>query len=218
MSKIVRISDEIFERLQNYAEPFIDTPSTVIEKLLDYYEGSSGIRQSVHSPNLFLAPASRDNFIKTIQSPVAFIDIEHLLTKEQKKELSGRTSDLKNLHCWAMSNSNRSKYKEMEESDIVLFTIKGTGKFECYGRVIYKCENSKLGDKLWEDGRLRSWHLIYFLTDIKFIEIEKTKLVTELGYKENYVVPGVTRVSSLKLDSILSRFSSLDDFLESFSR
>ncbi len=38
MSKVIRISEETFLRLQEHAEPLIDTPATVIERLLDYYE------------------------------------------------------------------------------------------------------------------------------------------------------------------------------------
>ncbi|WP_013322567.1 T4SS efffector SepA family protein [Gloeothece verrucosa] len=37
-SRVIRISESIFTRLQSHAEPLVDTPATVIEKLLDYYE------------------------------------------------------------------------------------------------------------------------------------------------------------------------------------
>ncbi|MEA5522158.1 T4SS efffector SepA family protein [Limnoraphis robusta] len=38
MSKVIRISNQIFTRLQEIAEPLTDTPATVIERLLDFYE------------------------------------------------------------------------------------------------------------------------------------------------------------------------------------
>lgn len=38
MSKVVRISEETFIRLQEHAEPLVDTPATVIERMLDFYE------------------------------------------------------------------------------------------------------------------------------------------------------------------------------------
>ena len=37
-NKIIRIRPEVFKRLQKYAEPLNDTPSSVIEKILDDYE------------------------------------------------------------------------------------------------------------------------------------------------------------------------------------
>ncbi len=35
---VVRIPDPVFERLQAIATPFVDTPATVIERLLEFYE------------------------------------------------------------------------------------------------------------------------------------------------------------------------------------
>ena len=40
MSKEIKIADLIFERLQKLAKPLIDTPETVIRRLLDHYESS----------------------------------------------------------------------------------------------------------------------------------------------------------------------------------
>jgi len=40
MMPVVRIPDPVFERLQSIAKPFVDTPATVIERLLDFYEGA----------------------------------------------------------------------------------------------------------------------------------------------------------------------------------
>lgn len=41
MSPVIRISQPIYERLQSIAEPFTDTPASVIEKLLDVYDQQS---------------------------------------------------------------------------------------------------------------------------------------------------------------------------------
>ncbi|MFV1980997.1 MAG: hypothetical protein ACC655_07585 [Rhodothermia bacterium] len=38
MSKVIRISEETFIRLQEHAEPLVDTPATVIDRLLEFYE------------------------------------------------------------------------------------------------------------------------------------------------------------------------------------
>lgn len=38
MMPVVRIPDELFERLQVHAKPFVDSPASVIERLLDFYE------------------------------------------------------------------------------------------------------------------------------------------------------------------------------------
>ncbi|MBW2307970.1 MAG: hypothetical protein JRG73_13675 [Deltaproteobacteria bacterium] len=38
MSRVIRISESIFQRLQKLAIPLEDTPASVIEKLLDFYD------------------------------------------------------------------------------------------------------------------------------------------------------------------------------------
>lgn len=41
MLPVIRISDSIFERLQALATPLVDTPATVIERLLDSFESQT---------------------------------------------------------------------------------------------------------------------------------------------------------------------------------
>lgn len=42
---VIRIPDPVFERLQSLATPFVDTPATVIERLLDHYDASGPSRE-----------------------------------------------------------------------------------------------------------------------------------------------------------------------------
>ncbi|CDZ31216.1 Hypothetical protein, partial CDS, partial [Neorhizobium galegae bv. officinalis] len=39
MTKNILVNDDVFARLQKLAEPFVDTPETVITRLLDAYTG-----------------------------------------------------------------------------------------------------------------------------------------------------------------------------------
>ncbi len=50
MSPVIRISDAIFKRLQEHATPLVDTPATVIEKLLDFYDRSDKTIQTTKTP------------------------------------------------------------------------------------------------------------------------------------------------------------------------
>jgi hypothetical protein len=51
MMPVIRIPDSTFERLQTIAKPFVDTPASVIERLLDFYEaGSGGQKQPPNVP------------------------------------------------------------------------------------------------------------------------------------------------------------------------
>jgi hypothetical protein len=175
MSKVIRIDDDTFTRLQNLAEPFVDTPSSVIERLLNYYESSkSPIQPPELSPisatinqkekkmakNLFLAPASDDNLRKTIIKSVSFSDIESLITEKEQEVIISSASNSNTLNCWAMTESNRSKYDEMTLGDMVIFSVKDSGKFQYSGKVIAKIENERLGKYLWDFVPTKPWKLI----------------------------------------------------------
>lgn len=41
MSTVIRVSDSCYERLKRLAEPFVDTPSDVVERMLDFYDAHS---------------------------------------------------------------------------------------------------------------------------------------------------------------------------------
>jgi len=43
---VIRLPDATYERLQKHATPFTDTPATVIDRLLDHYEGEDAARSS----------------------------------------------------------------------------------------------------------------------------------------------------------------------------
>jgi hypothetical protein len=42
MMPVIRVPDDVFRRLQKIATPFVDTPASVIEKLLDSHEANAG--------------------------------------------------------------------------------------------------------------------------------------------------------------------------------
>jgi len=42
MSLVIRVPDDVFRRLQGVASPLVDTPASVIERLLDHYATSGG--------------------------------------------------------------------------------------------------------------------------------------------------------------------------------
>ena len=76
MSKVIRISESIFRRLQQLAVSLVDTPGSVIERLLDFYDSQqnrgvsivegSGVPgqakplDSVRAPEFVNDPSTRD--------------------------------------------------------------------------------------------------------------------------------------------------------------
>lgn len=51
MTEVIRISESIFQRLQVLATPLVDTPASVVEKLLDFYDAhnSSSTAQGINT-------------------------------------------------------------------------------------------------------------------------------------------------------------------------
>jgi len=232
MSKVIRIDDDTFARLQNLAEPFIDTPSTVVERLLNYYESrqasvlepqlgknflNGNQKENKMAQNLFLAPASEENLRNTIKRSIGFASIEKLLTDKDKQIIKSSVSNPSVLNCWAMTENNRAKFNEMSQGDIVIFSVKDTGKFLYSGKVVAKIENENFGKSQWDFVPTKPWKLIYFLEDIKNININRAKLVVALGYEKNYVVPGVIKVNPVARDTVLAKHGNMEAFINSFS-
>ncbi len=54
MMPVIRISDEVMDMLKKFAEPFVDTPDTVLRKILGAYAEMKGVAdqgKSVPSPH-----------------------------------------------------------------------------------------------------------------------------------------------------------------------
>jgi len=226
MSKVIRISDETFSRLQNLAEPLVDTPASVIEKLLGEFEttlskNKSGDQMKSYNVNsdhnLFLVPADKSNIKQSIQKKVQFNDASHYLSSSDKKKLNSILGQNNSFNCWAMTESNRSTYKKMKSGDYILLSEKGTGKFNFTGRVKGKIESESLGNKLWSFTPGKPWSLIYIIDDLKAINIDKQEMVQTLGYSSNYVVPGVIRVQRQNLNSALGSYREIKTMINSLN-
>lgn len=236
MAPVIRISDQLFERLKKHAEPLVDTPSDVIEHLLNSYETNlshlapeSNSSISTPSPqlelasvfksnqfNIFLVPAIKENMRYTIEKGVNLNTAKQFFSSSEfealKKALGGKTD----FYCWATTNSNRTTFREMQQGDFALLTEKGTGKFTVFGEIIAKFKNAALGDHLWPVVPGKPWELIYIFSSVRHINIDKSKLVNELGYQSNYTVPGIIRVQPSRVNRLLSRHNSIENFINSF--
>ena len=234
MSRVIRISDSIFARLQNLSTPLVDTPASVIERILDHYEethgdsvsasvisrssGSGSPKPMVSEVGLYLAPANEENLGATIMRSKPLSVAEEHLTHEQYTALKGSLKGASEFRCWAMTKNSRSKFNSMMQGDWVLFTSKGTGRFTFSARVIYKVESVSLGNALWSVVPSLPWQLIYFLDEVTRINLPKEDLVTALGYDEGYVVPGILRVSPARTQTVIDQYGGISEFVSSLNQ
>jgi hypothetical protein len=60
MPPVVRISDLTFERLQKHAMPFVDTPETVISRILEFYESRGEQHSNTPKDRLYVTGGEFD--------------------------------------------------------------------------------------------------------------------------------------------------------------
>jgi hypothetical protein len=166
---------------------------------------------------LFLVPASKANLEATVIGSVSTTVAERFLSPYQSESLKNALGNQKTFHCWAVTESLRSTFEHMERGDAVLLTIKGTGMFSYFTHVIHKVESEELGNHLWSYTPGKPWKLIYILDDICEIAINKSKLVSALGYQSNDMVAGTRRVRDEYLTKVSGQYGSLRKFLEAMA-
>jgi hypothetical protein len=231
MAPVIRIPDELFRRLQTYGKPFVDTPATVIERILNLLEGkeegATVAREEVGNaslaghpdlaaerfPNLYLAPASGENLRATIERPVSLASLRGSLSRADTVAIDALLSGSDEFRCWAMTETRRAIYASMRPGDVVVFTEKGSGRFGYRARIVGKLESQQLGELLWPVVPGKPWKLIYFLDDVRRATISKARLLKELGFNPDFWVPGIIRVDSSKLRGAIERSGSIDQLL-----
>jgi hypothetical protein len=154
--------------------------------------------------NLFLAPGTEENLNRSIRKSVGRDVVAAHLSGDEIAALD-RAAGNASLHCWATTQSKASVFEEMSPGDVVLFTQRATGKFNYLAHVIFKIDSESLGRALWSFVPNEPWRLIYFVEGVEEVGIDKTRLVTEFGYKSNFDVPGFIRVPSTRLTAVLDR-------------
>lgn len=69
MVPVIRIPDDVFRRLQGLATPLVDTPTSVIEKLLDFHQLNGGSRATLTYSN---ATTESDSSLAATTDSAAF--------------------------------------------------------------------------------------------------------------------------------------------------
>jgi hypothetical protein len=229
MAPVIRISDHVFRRLQQLSVPLVDTPNSVIQRLLDQVgtpadtaatkpvreRGVDGLAVNSESidPGLFLAPASTENLEVSVAQAISLDEVRTRLDPKIVALLRSQLGEAKSFHCWAMTSSSRATFDKMHVGDIVLFTPRRTGRFTYRATVSAKLESQQLGDLLWRITPGKPWSLIYLLEGVRRIDVDKERLVAELGYDRSFRVYGITRVEPARLKAAIARRGTLEAVL-----
>lgn len=147
--------------------------------------------------SLLLVPATRENLEKSIENSVDVSFAKQYLSTEFVEEIL-KYSGIEGIRCWALTKNRLNIFNDIKNGDEVLLTEKGTGRFTHYGVIVGKIQNVDFGNALWPIVGDNPWENIYFLANITKINIDKGKLVTDLGYADNFAVPGAIKVEETK--------------------
>lgn len=147
--------------------------------------------------SLLLVPATRENLEKSIEKSVDVSFAKKHLPVEFVDEIL-KFSGIEGIRCWALTKHRLNIFNDIKNGDEVLLTEKGTGRFTHYGVIVGKIQNVDFGNALWPIVGNNPWENIYFLANITKINIDKATLVTDLGYADNFAVPGAIKVDETK--------------------
>jgi hypothetical protein len=106
----------------------------------------------------------------------------------------------------------------MKSGDVVLFSLKNTGRFDYRGVVVGTVESPELGAAIWPSQPGLPWSLVYLLSDVRRLRVSKAALNSEFGYESGYRVPGIIRVNKDAVKRAMVRHGSLDALLAATSR
>lgn len=141
------------------------------------------------SPQLIIQPAgnqgSRDHYRDTVAQPVPLDRIARHVDQAVADRLR-EVFPTGSAAVWGVTPGGRSvnavKWERISEGDVAVFLQ--DKRATTYGLVAVKARSASLGGDLWgrdEDGE--TWEYVYFLKDVKQIDIPYSELNAMLGYE-----------------------------------
>jgi hypothetical protein len=163
----------------------------------------------------------KKNFDRTMRSSWSFDRIVQELkpSDELINTLRSLVGGVPEFRIWGYRESKRKDQRFLEwwgnaEKYVAIFVDVSSGSVICWGRIFAKILSEKLSEALWGTNK---WRYVYFLRDVVWINgaVPIAKLVKELGCKENYKPRGHQPVASEKVQEVIKRFGSIENFLQS---
>ena len=158
---------------------------------------------------------ARDHYFDTITNRVPLERIRPFLTAPQNKDLL-EIYPCNSCHIWGVTpgGSNITKWDRIQRGDVTLFS--SDGRIYASAVTTYKIHNKKLAAELWNfDKSGETWEYIYFIEEIRSLNIPYINFNKSVGYADNYVIQGFNVLSEAKSNSVFSHFDlHSDSFVE----
>lgn len=169
--------------------------------------------------NIFLVPGHPGNFAATILQSVPRSRILENINTEQRAELDRAIPSGMPIHCWAfkagINNCNVSMYNSMCVGDAVFFRPNQAGLVSHIGTVCHLLKSATLGNSIWPVTGPQPWEYIYFLKDLRTINLNWDEFKKKLNISPNNALQRTMRLNTAHLQA-LRQFGSIDGFINSF--
>jgi hypothetical protein len=143
--------------------------------------------------NVFFIPGSSANFDTTIRSSVDQRILARHMRPEDIQKIVERSKSPGAIHCWAFKKGRLNLFNKMTEGDRVLLKESGTGLLGYMADVCYKVHSITLGQDLWPDQAETPWEYIYFLKNVREMDIRFEEFKRRLHFKPNFAMQGSTK-------------------------
>lgn len=132
---------------------------------------------------------AKSNFIQTVETPVSLNLISKYVDPDIVQQIQKYNKEGA-IPVWGVLSRNQKRWQHLITGDIILF-YRSNHVF-AYARVIGKCDNAALAEKLWGYDLTtgETWQYIYFIDKLNSISIHKSSLNHIAGYKDNYSLRG----------------------------
>lgn len=158
-------------------------------------------------------PKAKKHFRDTIENPVDIKRISRFVDNKTIEKLQDIYPD-GNIYVWGVTNGkkgqNEKKWEKISRGDVTLFSQQGGIFSSAVTTMVLK--NKELAKELWGiDSDGNTWENIYFLEEIKKINIPYERFNNIVGYKNNNVIQGFNVLDEDKSEKLFSEFNLLSD-------
>jgi len=164
--------------------------------------------------NLFVItagnPEAHRNFQLSIENPVSQASCETHFSKELLDEVRSKSRDGQFYASGAMpGDRNTPNWEAIQPNDFIV--VCQSSRYTHVTQVISKGRNANFARNLWgEETDQKTWELMYFLQASAKVDVALGVLTDMLNSR--YF--GFTRISSAKIQKILSRYGSIEEFVK----
>lgn len=157
---------------------------------------------------------ARKHYDETVAEPYKISDLFDKLDPVVQETLIAQ--DLNDyVHMWGAvpGSQNIKRWSKLRTDDgMLVYTKEG---FTYYAKVLCTTHNKEVAEQIWgKDNDGRTWEYIYFLKDLRKINIPKEVFSAFFGYKINFTPQGFSNIDKDKLSIRMKRYANIDRLIE----